>query len=80
MKYRNIMAKENITRHLITNLLNRDFVFCFLAFFIFAAAMHALTPTIPIYLAKSGSDEREIGVLVGIFGISSLISRFIVGA
>ena len=74
------MAKDNITRYLINNLLNRDFVFCFLAFFIFAAAIHALTPTIPIYLARSGSGEREIGVLVGIFGISSLISRFIVGA
>ena len=43
-------------------------------------AIHGLTPTIPIYLARLGSGEREIGVLVGIFGISSLISRFIVGA
>jgi MFS family permease len=74
------MAKDNINRYLIKKILNRDFVFCFLAFFIFAAAIHALTPTIPIYLARLGSGEREIGVLVGIFGISSLISRFIVGA
>jgi MFS family permease len=74
------MARDNFTRYLINNILNRNFVFCFLAFFIFAAAIHALTPTIPIYLARSGSGEREIGVLVGIFGISSLISRSIVGA
>jgi MFS family permease len=56
-----------------------NFVFCFLAFFIFAAANHALTPTIPVYLVKLGSHEREIGVLVGIFGVSSLVSRFFVG-
>ena len=74
------MEREKVPPYLIKSILNRDFVFCFLAFFIFAAAIHALTPTIPIYLARLGSGEREIGVLVGIFGISSLISRFIVGA
>jgi MFS family permease len=71
--------KESISRHVIQNILTRDFVLVFLAFFIFAAANHALTPTIPIYLAKLGSIESEIGVLVGIFGVSSLISRFLVG-
>jgi MFS family permease len=74
------MEKEKVPRYLINKILNKDFVFCFLAFFIFAAAIHALTPTIPVYLSRVGSGEREIGVLVGIFGISSLISRFIVGA
>lgn len=74
------MEREKVPRYFIRNVLNRDFVFCFLVFFLFAAAIHALTPTIPIYLARLGSGEREIGVLVGIFGISSLMSRFIVGA
>ena len=74
------MEREKVPSYLAKSILNRDFVFCFLAFFIFAAAIHALTPTIPVYLARLGSHEREIGVLVGIFGISSLISRFIVGA
>jgi MFS family permease len=74
------MAKDNVTRYPISNIMNSDFVLCFLVFFIFAAANLALTPTIPIYLSKLGSGEREIGVLVGIFGISSLMSRFVVGA
>jgi len=74
------MEREKVPSYLAKSILNRDFVFCFLAFFIFAAAIHALTPTIPVYLARLGSHEREIGVLVGIFGISSLMSRFIVGA
>jgi len=72
-------AEEKGKQHHIKDILTGNFVFCFLAFFIFAAANHALTPTIPIYLAKIGSIEREIGVLVGIFGVSSLISRFFVG-
>jgi len=72
-------VEEKGTGHHIKDILTRNFVFCFVAFFIFAAANHALTPTIPVYLAKLGSHEREIGVLVGIFGVSSLLSRFFVG-
>jgi predicted MFS family arabinose efflux permease len=65
--------------HTIGNVLTRDFVFGFLAFFSFLAATFALIPTLPIYLAKLGSNEREIGVLVGITGVASLTSRLFVG-
>ncbi len=42
-------------------------------------AAFALIPTLPIYLARLGTNEREIGVLVGVFSISALISRFLAG-
>jgi MFS family permease len=64
----------------VKNILNRDYVVAFVAFFAFLAANHALTPTLPLYLARLGSNERDIGILVGIIGVSSLISRFLVGS
>jgi len=71
--------EESISHHTIRNLLTRDFVFGFLAFFAFLTAFSAIIPTLPIFLARLGSNEREIGVLIGILGVSSLISRFLVG-
>ena len=64
---------------MIRNLLTRDFVLGFLALFAFLAASYALLPTLPLYLARLGSHEAEIGVLVGIYGASSLFSRLFVG-
>ena len=66
-------------RHTITNIVSRDYALGFVAFFGFLAAYHALTPTLPLYLARLGSSEREIGVLVGTIGISSLVARLLVG-
>jgi predicted MFS family arabinose efflux permease len=60
-------------------LLTRDFVLVFFAFFAFIAANHALIPTLPIYLTQVGSNERQVGVLVGITGMAALVSRFLVG-
>ena len=74
-----MQSKENVSQPSLRNILIRDYVLSFLAFFGFLAAFHALTPTLPIYLATLGSNEREIGVLVGTIGISSLVSRLLVG-
>jgi MFS family permease len=38
-----------------------------------------LLPTLPIYLSQSGSKEVEVGVLMGVFAVSSLILRPLVG-
>jgi MFS family permease len=59
--------------------LTREFLFAFLGLFSFTTGFHALFPTLPIYLEKLGADTREIGILVGVMGISSLFSRLIVG-
>jgi MFS family permease len=56
-----------------------NFILCFFAQFTFTSVFHILIPTLPIYLSKSGSSEVEIGVLIGVLGISSLILRPIVG-
>lgn len=70
---------KTASQHTMKNIFFRDYIFSFLAFFCFAAALHALTPTLPIFLSRLGSNEREIGLLVGTLGISSLVFRFVVG-
>ena len=71
--------KEDISQDAIRNIMNRDFVLVFLTFFLFFVANFSLTPTMPIYLTKLGSNPREVGVLVGILGIASLVCRLLVG-
>ena len=61
-------------------MLTRDFVLGFLALFAFLTANYSLIPTLPIYFARLGSAEMEIGVLVGIFGASSVVFRLVVGS
>jgi MFS family permease len=73
-------GKEKPSRNTVKSILIRDYVFNFLAFFGFLGAYFALVPTLPIYLARLGSDEREIGVLVGTIGITSLVARFLAGS
>ena len=60
-------------------ILTRDFILCFFAQFTFTCVFHILIPTLPIYLSRLGSTEVEIGVLIGILGISSLVFRPFVG-
>ena len=69
----------SIPSHSIRTILTHDFVLGFLAFLAFVAATFALIPTLPILLARLGSTEAEIGLLVGIFGASSLVCRLLVG-
>jgi MFS family permease len=57
----------------------RDFNLAFIAQFSFTSAYHVLIPTLPIYLLRLGSGEVEIGVLIGIFSVSSLVLRPFVG-
>ncbi len=60
-------------------ILHRDFIITFGAQFAFSSAYYILIPTLPIYLSKTGSREAEIGVLIGIFSISSLVLRPFIG-
>jgi predicted MFS family arabinose efflux permease len=71
--------KEDISQHAIRNIMTRDFVLGFFAFFFSLVAYFALYPTLPIFLVRLGSNDREIGALIGILGVSSLVSRFLVG-
>jgi MFS family permease len=72
-------SEEKVSQHTVKNILTRDFVLGFLAFLAFLTALSAIVPTLPIFLARLGSNEREIGVLIGILGVSSLLSRFLAG-
>jgi MFS family permease len=71
--------KESIDRRAIRNILTRDFILAFFAFFTFMTALYALIPTLPIYLNRLGSSVSEIGIIIGVYGIASLICRFVVG-
>ena len=59
--------------------LSRDFVLSFFAQFCFSSVFCILIPAIPIYLSKFQAKESEIGILIGIFSVSSLILRPFVG-
>ncbi|HVN97419.1 MAG TPA: MFS transporter [Syntrophorhabdaceae bacterium] len=70
----------SIAEHKTRNLFTRDFVLGFLALFAFLVANYALLPTLPIFLTRLGSNVSEIGVLIGIYGASSLGARLLVGS
>ena len=63
----------------IRQILSPDFILAFLSQFAFSFVFHSLIPTLPIYLSRLGSNELEIGVLIGIFAVSSLVIRPFVG-
>ena len=69
----------NISQHAGRNIFTRDFILVLLAFFAFMAAFYALIPTLPIYFSQLGSSERLVGMLIGVTGVASLVSRFLVG-
>ena len=72
--------KEKGLHQTAMGMVTRDFMFAFLGLLAFTVNHHALYPTLPIYLKTLGSNTREIGVLVGILGVSSLFARLMVGA
>jgi len=63
----------------IRNILTRDFILGFFSRLTFQSAHHILVPTLPIYLSRLGSGEAEIGILIGVFGVSSLAFRPFIG-
>jgi MFS family permease len=71
--------ERDISSHGIRDLLTRGFAFVYLAYFLFAIANQSLVPTMPIFLSHSGSNEREIGLLIGVFAIASLVFRLVAG-
>ncbi len=60
-------------------ILTRDFVLSFFAQFTFSSVFFILIPTIPIYLSRLGAKEAEIGFLIGISSVFSLVLRPLIG-
>ena len=60
-------------------ILSRNFVLTFLVHFLFAVVVSSLLPTLPLYFAGLKFDNTEIGILIGAFGIASLLLRPISG-
>lgn len=57
----------------------RDFILAFLAQFFFLFVFYLLLPTLPIFLSRSGSTEKEIGILIGIYFLSAFILKPFIG-
>ncbi len=57
----------------------RVFVLNFFANFMFSFVFFILIPTLPIYLSKLGVLPVEIGILIGIFSVTSLVLRPFIG-
>jgi MFS family permease len=72
-------SQEKSKQFKINNLITRDFILGFVGYFSLLFACFAFVPALPIYLRSLGSNEGEIGVLVGIFGIAALVSRLLAG-
>jgi len=68
-----------MTTQTIRKIFNRDFILGSLAQFALGSVFFTLTPTLPIYLSRLGSNEVEVGCLIGIFAVSSLVLRPFVG-
>jgi MFS family permease len=60
-------------------ILTRDFVLNFLAQFAFSFVSFILIPTLPVYLSRSEIKAGEIGFLIGILSVFSLIPRPFIG-
>ena len=60
-------------------ILTRDFVLNFLAQFAFSFFSFILIPTIPVYLSRFEAKAAEIGFLVGVLSVFSLIPRPFIG-
>jgi len=70
--------QNNIT-YTARNILSRDFILGFFAFLAILSINSALFPAFPMYLNELGTSEGHIGILIGIFGASSLVARFLAG-
>jgi MFS family permease len=68
-----------MTRKTTQKILTRDFTLNFFAQFAFSSVSFILIPTIPIYLSRFEAKGAEIGFLIGVFSVSSLILRPFVG-
>jgi MFS family permease len=68
-----------MTTQTMRKIFTREFILGFFAQFASISVFYILIPTLPIYLLRSGSTEAEIGVLIGVFFVSSLALRPFVG-
>ena len=68
-----------MTTQTIRKIFTREFILGIFSQFVFISVFYILIPTLPIYLLRSGSQEAEIGVLIGVFFVSALALRPFVG-
>jgi predicted MFS family arabinose efflux permease len=59
--------------------INRNFVLAFCAQLALMSVYQLLIPTLPLHLKRMGSSEIEVGILVGIMGIASVVARPLTG-
>jgi MFS family permease len=58
----------------------RDYALAWMATLVFFAAFYALLVPVPLYLTQIGLPDWEIAMVLGAFGVASLVSRPLAGA
>lgn len=61
------------------HLLTQGFVLTCLSTFFFFLSFYLLLPTLPLYALQHGMGESEIGLIIGVFALTSLVVRPYVG-
>lgn len=56
-----------------------DFVLVCLTSFASFMAMHFLLPTLPLYVKGLGGLDTDVGLILGVYSLSALASRFVAG-
>ncbi|SHF30613.1 Predicted arabinose efflux permease, MFS family [Seinonella peptonophila] len=57
----------------------KQFIFLTFSLFLIFTGFYFLLPTLPLYIKKLGSSESEIGLIVGLFTISAVLFRPVIG-
>ncbi len=75
------IGKIEIHKHRMATqkILTREFVLNFLAQFAFSFVSFILVPTLPVYLSRFEAKAGEIGFLIGVLSVFSLIPRPFIG-
>ncbi len=62
-----------------SQIVTREFILAFAANFAYSSAYFILIPTLPVFLSRLKTGDSEIGILIGVFSVSALLFRPLVG-
>jgi MFS family permease len=63
----------------LERLWTRSFIFMIIGMFFLFTAFYMLYPTLPLYLKEKGGNESQIGLAMGVFMLSSVFFRPLIG-
>src|SRR5690625_2596780 len=64
---------------MMERLWTRSFIGTTLTFFFLCFGFYLLLPTLPLYIKQLGVSESQVGLIIGIFTLSAVVARPIIG-